>query len=164
MVCAEFSCDEPDSKAGRINTPRDRTGWTTLEIVEGVVVVGASVAVVDGVVVDDVVVVGAATTGAAPPPLDVGAAVVVGAEVVDVDDDVVGATVVVVDVVVDVVVVVVDSETLTVRPEPKATTANASPIVPAAEPARVAESDPRRPCMPLPQHFSDASSRTAHVC
>ena len=89
-----------------------------------------------------------------------GAVVVVGAAVVELVD-VVGATVV--DVV-DVVVVVVDSTTLTVRPVENATIASESPMVPAVLPADVVESEPRRPFVPLPQHFNDASSRTAHVC
>jgi hypothetical protein len=99
-----------------------------------------------------------------------GAAVVVGAAVVELVDvvDVVGATVVVVVVdvvdVVVVVVVVVDSTTLTVRPVENATIASESPMVPAVLPAEVVESEPRRPFVPLPQHFNDASSRTAHVC
>jgi hypothetical protein len=96
-----------------------------------------------------------------------GAVVVVGAAVVELVD-VVGATVVVVVVdvvdVVVVVVVVVDSTTLTVRPVENATIASESPMVPAVLPADVVESEPRRPFVPLPQHFNDASSRTAHVC
>ena len=116
-----------------------------------VVVVGATVVVVD-VVVLVVVVVGATVV------VVTGTVVVVDVVVV------VGATVVVVDVVVLVVVVVVDSTTLTVLPDPNATTARKSPIVDVVRPADDVEFEPRRPLPPLPQHFNVASSRTAHVC
>jgi len=128
LICRRCAVDNLVESGGKGRNTTERVGATVVVVVVGatvvdvvvgatvvvVVVVGATVVVVDVDVVATGTIAGATVVVAEspPPPPDVGAAVVVGATVVDVV--VVGATVVVVVVGATVVVVVVVGATVVV--------------------------------------------------
>ena len=121
LICRRCAVDNLVESGGKGRNTTERVGMTVVVVVDVVgatvvivVVVGATVVVVDVDVVATGTIAGATVVVAEspPPPPDVGAAVVVGATVVDVV--VVGATVVVVVVGATVVVVVVVGATVVV--------------------------------------------------